>query len=104
MLLSVLFEAPVAALLVHRVRPGQALAAAGASALATAASHPQLWAAALWAYPRYGYGPSLIGLEILVVLFEAGVMGWILRLRPAQALGLSFAANLASVAAGLLLA
>lgn len=103
LLLSILFEAPVAAALVYRLRPKQALAAAGASVLATMASHPQLWAAALWAYPRFGYWPSILGLEVLVILFEAAVMGLILRLSWRQALALSFAANLVSVAAGLLL-
>lgn len=103
LLLSILFEVPVAAALVCRIRPKQALAAAGASALATMASHPQLWAAALWAYPRFGYWPSILGLEVLVILFEAAVMGLILRLSWRQALALSFAANLVSVGAGLLL-
>lgn len=103
LLLSILFEAPVAAALVYRIRPRQALAAAGAAALATMASHPQLWGAALWAYPRFGYWPSVLGLEVLVVLFEALVIGLILRLSSVQALALSFAANLVSVAAGLLL-
>ena len=77
---------------------------AAASAVATAATHPQLWAAALWAYPRFGYVPSLLALEAIVVLIEAGLIAWIAGLRLPQAMLVSLIVNSGSLLLGLWLA
>lgn len=106
LLLSIAIEAPVAyALARWRGWPGRGPGhAAIAAAVATAATHPQLWALALHLYPRFGYLPGLGVAEVLVVLAEAVVLAWGAGLSPRHALALSLAANAASSAVGLLLA
>lgn len=106
LLLSALIEAPIAFLVVRLARwPSRgALHVAAASAVATAVTHPQLWAAALWAYPRFPYWPSLIALEAAVVLVEGGLIAWMARLRLDRAMLVSLVANGGSFLAGLVLA
>ncbi len=103
LLLSALIEAPIAFLLVRLMRwPCRgALHAGAASAVATAVSHPQLWEAAIWAYPRYPYWPALITLEIGVVLVEGGLIAWMTQLRLDRAMLVSLAANSGSFLVGL---
>ena len=70
---------------------------------ATAVTHPQLWAAALWLYPRIGYWPTIGAAEAVVAAVEAAIVIWATALSPARALVLSIVANGASTLAGLLL-
>lgn len=95
LVISIAIEAPVAWALVRWRRWGGrgAGAAALAIAVATAATHPQLWAAALWAYPRFGYWPSIIALEAIVVAVEAVLVAFVAGLAPRRALIASLAAN-----------
>ncbi len=104
--LSAAIETPVAALIVRVARwpsrgPGQTALAA---AVATAVTHPQLWAAAQWAYPRFGYGPSLVALEAAVVAAEGALIAWMAGLKPLHAMLVSLGANAVSCAVGLALA
>jgi hypothetical protein len=105
LLISAAIEAPIAFLIVRATHwPSRgAVHAAFAAAVATAVTLPQLWAAALWAYPRFGYWPSVIVMEAVVVLVEAGLIGWMARLSLRHALLISLGANTASCAAGLLI-
>ena len=102
---SAAIEAPIAAAIVYwtRWQSRGALHAGLAAAVATAVTHPQLWDAALWAYPRYGYWPSVIALEAAVVAVEALLIAWMAALALHRALVVSLAANIASCAAGLLI-
>ena len=81
---------------------GPAHVAAG-SAAATAITHPQLWTAALWAYERYPYWPSVLTLEAVVVVVEGVAIAWMAMLRPGRAMLVSLAANSGSLALGLLI-
>ena len=105
LLISAAIEAPIAFLIVRATHwPCRGAVHAGfAAAVATAVTHPQLWAAALWAYPRFGYWPSVIALEAVVVLVEGGLIGWMARLSLGHAMLISLAANTASCAAGFLI-
>lgn len=100
--ISVAIEVPVILLLaLYRPAGGRGLpATALASAIATAVTHPQLWAAALWAYPRWGYRPSIIALEAMVVVVEGALIAFIAGLRPRTALLFSLAANFTSFSVG----
>jgi hypothetical protein len=80
-----------------------ALHVAAGSAAATAITHPQLWALALWAYDRYPYWPSVLTLEALVVLVEGALIAWMAMLRLDRAMLVSLAANSGSLALGLLI-
>ncbi len=102
---SAAIEAPIAWIIVRFARwPCRGpLHAALASAVATAVTHPQLWAAAEWAYPRFGYWPSAAGLETLVVLAEGALIAWMAKLTLGRAMLVSLAANLASCLVGFLL-
>ncbi len=66
---------------------------AAASAVATAVTHPQLWALALWAYPRWGVWESGAVLEVAVILVEAGLIAWMAGLRLDRAALVSLLAN-----------
>lgn len=105
LLLSAAIEAPIAYAIVSLTRwPSRGAMHAGlAAAVATAVTHPQLWSAALWAFPRYGYWPSLVVLEALVVLAEGVLIAWMARLSLRHAMLLSLATNVASCVAGLLI-
>ena len=106
LIFSAAVEAPIGFLLARQMRwacRGR-LHVAAASAAATAITHPQLWAAALWAYPRFPYWPSIIVLELAVVLVEGGLIAWMAALRIDRAMLVSLAANSASCFIGLWLA
>ncbi|MDE2182324.1 MAG: hypothetical protein KGJ78_04820 [Alphaproteobacteria bacterium] len=72
-----------------------------ASAVATAVTHPQLWEAAFWAYPRFGVWPSLVALETLVVLVEGLLIAWMAMLAMPRAMLVSLGCNTASCLVGL---
>src|SRR5882757_4892072 len=105
MVLSVAIEAPLAFAVVSLARwPCRGpLHAAIAITLATAVTHPQLWAASLWLYPRLGYWPTVGCAEALVILAEAAIMVWATGLSSARALAVSALANTASTLAGVVL-
>jgi hypothetical protein len=105
LVISAAIEAPIAALIVRLAHwPGRgAVHAALAAAVATAVTHPQLWAAAEWAYPRFGYWPSVVGLEALVVAVEGLLIAWMAALALHRAMLVSLAANTASCLVGVLL-
>ncbi|MGC9953235.1 MAG: hypothetical protein ABSD21_03030 [Rhizomicrobium sp.] len=105
LLISAAIEAPIAYLIVRAMHwPSRGAVQAGfAAAVATAVTHPQLWSAALWAYPRFGYWPSVIFLEMIVVLVEGGLIGWMASLSLHRAMLVSLATNTASCAAGFLI-
>lgn len=100
--LSIFVECSVALLLVWFARwPNRGMAfILIAPAAATLLTHPALWRAALWAYPKFGYWPSALVLEAAVILIEGVVILGITRLAPRQAILVSFVANSASVLAG----
>ena len=103
LLLSALVEAPIAYVAYRLARwPSRGdLHVAAAAAAATAITHPQLWAFAVWAYPRFPYWPPVIGAEAIVVLAEAGLIAWMAGLRIDRALVVSLIANAGSFAFGL---
>ena len=71
---------------------------------ATAATHPQLWAASIWLYPRIGYEPTFLLAESVVILAEACAIQWCTALRPGQSVLVSAIANGTSALTGLVLA
>lgn len=75
-----------------------------AAGVATAATHPQLWSASLWLYPRLGYEPTVVLAETVVIVVEASIIWWATQLQPTRALLVSAVANSASVLVGLGLA
>jgi hypothetical protein len=103
--ISAAIEAPIAYVMVRaRHWPCRgALHVGFASAVATAVTHPQLWEAAYWAYPKLGYWPSIISLEAIVVLVEGGLIGWMARLSLGRAMLVSLVANTASCSIGMLI-
>jgi hypothetical protein len=106
LLLSIAIEAPAAwagAYLTGWYGRGAAHVA-GAMAVATAVTHPQLWAAALLLYPHAPVALVLMTLEGLVVVAEGLLVAWIAGLRLGPALTLSLLANMLSLLVGLLLA
>jgi len=105
LLVSAAIEAPIAFLIARFARwPCRGALHVGlASAVATAVTHPQLWSAALWAYPRYPYWPSVIALEAAVIAVEGLLIAWMARLALRHAMLVSVIANSASCLAGLLI-
>jgi hypothetical protein len=103
LLLSIAIEGPVAFLAVYVMRwPCRGpWAAAVAAVLATAATHPQFWTASLWLYPRLGYWPSIGIAEGIVMIVEAVIIAWSIRLAPSRALIVSAVANTASACTGI---
>lgn len=103
--ISVAVEAPLATGIVYGMRwPSRGALHVGlAAAVATAVTQPQLWQAAQWAYPRFGHWPSLVALEVVVVVAEALLIGWMAKLEWHHALAVSLAANIVSCLAGLIL-
>jgi hypothetical protein len=106
LLLSALIEAPIAWLIVRwRAWPCRGAGhAALAAAFATACTHPQLWAGVNFLAPKIGYDPAVAIGETAVVIVEAGIIGWSIKLSPIRALSLSLATNTASFGFGLILA
>jgi hypothetical protein len=105
MLLSVVVEGPIAFVIVRFTGwPCRGpLHVALAASLATAATHPQLWAVTLWLAPRFGYELTVATLEAAVILVEAMIIAWASGLSAMRALVVSVATNATSFAAGLLL-
>jgi hypothetical protein len=103
LLISAALEAPIAWLVARRTRwPCRGdLHVGAASAAATAITHPQLWAAALWSYERLPYWPSVLALEAGVVLVEGGLIAWMADLRLDRAMIVSLIANSGSFLFGL---
>jgi len=98
LVISAAIEAPIA-FLIARVAQWPcrgALHVGLASAVATAATHPQLWSASLWAYPHFHFWPSVVVLEALVVLVEGCLIAWMAQLRLDRALLVSLIANFVS--------
>ncbi len=106
LLLSCAIEGPLAGGLTWaagwRCRGGP-LNAGFASIVATAVTHPQFVTAMGPAAHAWGYWPALVALEIVVALVEAGLIAWMVQMRPRHALMLSAAANLSSCLAGIVL-
>lgn len=74
-----------------------------AAMLATAVTHPQLWSASLWLYPRIGYWPTVGCAEAVVILVEAAIIAWASGLSSLRALAVSAMTNAASALTGLVL-
>ena len=105
LLISMAIEGPVAFAVVTLARwPCRgALHVGAASMIATAVTHPQMWALAIWSYGRFPYWPAILAIEALVVVVEAALIAWMARLTPARAGIVSLVANSASFLFGLLL-
>ncbi len=101
--LSIMIEAPLAWRVARRAGWPRPSHVAAASAVATAVTHPQLWAAALWAYQRFPPLSALFVLEAVVVLAEGGLIAWMAQLTIRQAMLVSLIANAGSLLFGLLL-
>ncbi|MEO5338058.1 MAG: hypothetical protein H7841_14370 [Magnetospirillum sp. WYHS-4] len=103
LLLGVSIEAPAAYAVARRF--GWACRGARhvglASAVATAATHPQLWSGASWAYQHFPFWASALGAEALVTIAEALLISWMARLAIRPAFLVSVLANAASCAVGL---
>ena len=102
-LISMAIEGSVAFALVALARwPSRGALHVGLAAMvATAVTHPQMWALAIWSYGRVPYWPAILTIEALVVVVEAALIAWMARLSPARAGIVSFAANAASFLIGL---
>jgi hypothetical protein len=102
LVLSAAVEGPIAFLIVRLTRwPSRGALHVGlASCVATAVTHPQLWTAALWAYPRFPYWPAAIVLEALVMAVEGVLIAWMAKLTWRRAMLVSVVANSASCLAG----
>lgn len=104
-LLSILIEAPLAALLVSAAgwpSRGRLQVAIG-SAVATSVTHPLLWAFVETAAPRMDYVPAVLVGEAAVVLAEAAILAWGAGLSARHSLAVSLLVNGASAAVGLVL-
>jgi hypothetical protein len=104
--LSAAIEGPIAFAIVRgaKWRSRGPLHVGVAAAVATAVTHPQLWAAAYWAYPRFPFWPAILVLEALVILAEGVMIAWMAQLALPRAMTVSLIANSASFLAGLALA
>ena len=82
LLLSMAIEGPVAFALVALARwPSRGALQVGAAAMvATAVTHPQMWALAIWSFGRLPYWPTILAIEALVVVVEAALIAWMARL------------------------
>lgn len=103
LLISMAIEGPVAFALVALMGwPSRgALHVGAASMVATAVTHPQMWALAIWSFGRFPYWPAILSIEALVVVVEAALIAWMAQLTPARAGAVSLAANSASFLFGL---
>jgi hypothetical protein len=104
LVLSAVVEGPIAFLIIRLTRwPSRGALYVGlASCVATAVTHPQLWTAALWAYPRFPCWPTAIVLEALVMAVEGVLIAWMAMLTWRRAMLVSLVANSASCLAGLI--
>ena len=103
LLLSILIEAAVAAGLVAALRWAPAWRAALAAAAGTLVTHWAVWAGMPPLTAAIGYWWALPVVEGLVVLAETLAYRLVARLSWPRALLVSFLANAASTAAGLLI-
>ncbi len=103
LIISAAIEGPIAYLIARLTRwPSRGTLHVGlASCVATAVTHPQLWSAALWAYPRFSYWPTAIVLEALVIAAEGLLIAWMAELKFRHAMLVSLIANCASLLTGL---
>jgi hypothetical protein len=103
LLISMAIEGPVAFAIVALARwPGRGPLHAGvASMVATAVTHPQMWALAIWSFSRFPYGPAILTIEALVVVVEAALIAWMASLTLDRAAIVSLAANATSFLIGL---
>lgn len=104
LLLSLVTEAPAAALGAASLGRIAAARAAATAMLATCATHPVLWEAFWELYPELGYWPAVAVGEAGVVVVEAVFYALLVPLPWLRALGVSLLANAVSVSAGLALA
>lgn len=106
LLISMAIEGPVAFALVALAGwPSRGALHAGLAAMvATAVTHPQMWTLAILSFGRFPYWPSILAIEALVVVVEAGLIAWMAKLAPPRAGIVSLAANAASFLIGLWLA
>jgi len=106
LIVSAAIEGPIAYSMVRLTRwPCRGALHVGlAACVATAVTHPQLWSAAFWAYPRFPYWPSVVVLEALVIAAEGMLIAWMAGLEWRRALLVSLVANAASFLAGWLIA
>jgi hypothetical protein len=106
MLISAAIEGPIAFALAWGAKwPSRGALHVGVAAMAaTAITHPQMWAAALWAYARFPYWPSILTIEAAVVVVEAVLVAWMARLALSRVAVVSLVANSASFLFGLWLA
>ena len=76
LLISMAVEGPVAFAFVALARwPSRgALHVGAASMIATAVTHPQMWALAIWSFGRFPYWPAILAIEALVVVVEAALI------------------------------
>ncbi len=106
LLVSAALEGPIGFFIVRLTRwPCRGALHVGlACAVATAATHPQLWSAAHWAYPRFPFWPAILILEALVIAAEGALIAWMAQLALPRAMIVSSIANSASFLFGLWLA
>ena len=102
-LISMAIEGPIAYAIVALARwPSRGPLHAGlASMVATAVTHPQMWALAIWSYGRLPYWPAILTIEAGVVVVEAALIAWMARLTLPRAGIVSLVANAASFLFGL---
>ena len=106
LLVSAALEGPIGFLVARLTRwPSRGAAHVGlACAVATAVTHPQVWAAAFWAYPYFPFWPTAVALEALVIVAEGVMIAWMAQLTFPRAMIVSSIANSASFLFGLWLA
>ncbi len=106
LLVSAALEGPIGFLIARATRwPCRGPLHVGlACAVATAVTHPQVWAAAFWAYPYFPFWPTAIVLEALVIVAEGLMIAWMAQLTLPRAMLVSLVANSSSFLFGLWLA
>ena len=100
---SAAIEGPIAFAIVRVAKwPSRgALHVGVAAAAATAVTHPQMWSAAIWAYPRFPFWPAILVVEALVIAAEGVLIAWMAQLSLPRAMIVSSIANSASFLFGL---
>ena len=103
LLISMAIEGPVAFAVIALARWASrgAMHVGAAAMVATAVTHPQMWALAIWSFGRFPYWPAILSIEALVVVVEAALIAWMAQLTLARAGAVSLAANAASFLLGL---
>lgn len=103
--ISLASEAAVAGLLAYALwrQTKPAAFAALAAVAGTAITHPIVWPSALWLYPRIGYWPGFVAVEMFAILGEWPFYRVLTRASWGWSLVQSFAANFVSLSLGLIL-